>query len=98
MVPADVSVTVAVQLVPWCTTTEDGVQATLVEVVRGATVKVKAVLVVLAAWVASPPCKKEYHNSRCSTVENHIVVTHSHAPFQRRRRPVCPYLLGVQSG
>ena len=55
MVPADVSVTVAVQLVPWFTTTEDGVQATLVEVVRGATVKVKAVLVVLAAWVASPP-------------------------------------------
>ena len=55
MVPAEVSVTVAVQLVPWLTTTEDGVQATLVEVVRGATVKVKAVLVVLAAWVASPP-------------------------------------------
>jgi len=55
MVPAEVSVTVAVQLVPWLTTTEDGVQAILVEVVRGVTVKVKAVVVVLAAWVASPP-------------------------------------------
>jgi hypothetical protein len=43
----EVSVTVAVQLVPWLTTTEAGVQATVVEVVRGLTVKVKAVAVAL---------------------------------------------------
>jgi hypothetical protein len=47
-VPAmDVSVTVAVQLVPWFTTTVAGVQATLVEVVRGLTVTVNAVAVAL---------------------------------------------------
>jgi hypothetical protein len=47
-VPAmDVSVTVAVQLVPWFTTTVAGVQATLVEVVRGLTVTVNAAAVAL---------------------------------------------------
>ena len=46
-VPAEVSVTVAVQLVPWLTTTDEGVQATVVEVVRGLTVKVNAVAVAL---------------------------------------------------
>jgi hypothetical protein len=44
---AEVSVTVAVQLMPWLTTTEAGVQATVVEVARGLTVKVKAVAVAL---------------------------------------------------
>ncbi len=47
-VPAvEVSVTVAVQLVPWFTTTVAGVQAILVEVVRGLTVTVNAVAVAL---------------------------------------------------
>jgi len=47
-VPAvEVSVTVAVQLVPWLTTTDAGVHDTLVEVVRGVTVRTKAVAVVL---------------------------------------------------
>jgi hypothetical protein len=57
MVPREVSLTVAAQLVPWFTTTEEGEQATLVEVARGPTVKVKAVplVVVLGAWVPSPP-------------------------------------------
>jgi Na+/H+ antiporter NhaA len=43
----EVSTTVAVQLVPWLTTTEAGVHATLVEVVRGLTVTVKAAAVAL---------------------------------------------------
>jgi hypothetical protein len=46
-VPAEVSVTVAVQLVPWLTTMDEGVQTTVVEVVRGLTVKVNAVAVAL---------------------------------------------------
>jgi Na+/H+ antiporter NhaA len=46
-VPAEVSVTVAVQLVPWLTTTEAGVQATVVEVVLGLTVTVNAAAVAL---------------------------------------------------
>ena len=41
------SVTVAVQLVPWLTTTEAGVQATVVEVVLGLTVTVNAAAVAL---------------------------------------------------
>jgi Na+/H+ antiporter NhaA len=43
----DVSVTVAVQLVPWLTTTDAGLHDTLVDVVRGLTVRVKAVAVAL---------------------------------------------------
>jgi Na+/H+ antiporter NhaA len=43
----EVSVTVAVQLVPWLTTTVAGVHDTLVDVVRGLTVRVKAVAVAL---------------------------------------------------
>jgi len=54
-VPGEVSLTVAVQLVAWLTTTEVGEHPMLVEVIRGVTVKVKAVVVVLAAWVESPP-------------------------------------------
>jgi len=46
-VPSEVSVTVAVQLVAWLTRTEEGEQAILVEVVRGPTVNVKAVPVVV---------------------------------------------------
>jgi Na+/H+ antiporter NhaA len=46
-VPTEVSVTVAVQLVPWLTTTDAGVHATLVEVVRGLTVTVNAAAVAL---------------------------------------------------
>jgi hypothetical protein len=46
-VPGEVSVTVAVQLVPWLTTTVEGEHATLVEVVRGLTVMVKAAAVAL---------------------------------------------------
>jgi hypothetical protein len=46
-VPTEVSVTVAAQLVPWLTTTDEGVQATVVEVVRGLTVNVNAVAVAL---------------------------------------------------
>jgi Na+/H+ antiporter NhaA len=46
-VPGEVSETVAVQLVPWLTTTVDGVHATVVEVVRGLTVRVKAATVAL---------------------------------------------------
>jgi Na+/H+ antiporter NhaA len=46
-VPTEVSVTVAVQLVPWLTTTDAGVHDTVVEVVRGVTVRVKAVAVAL---------------------------------------------------
>ncbi len=46
-VPTEVSVTVAVQLVPWFTTTDAGVHDTLVVVVRGATVRTKAVAVAL---------------------------------------------------
>jgi hypothetical protein len=47
-VPAvEVSVTVAVQLVPWFTTTVAGVQAILVDVVRELTVTVNAVAVAL---------------------------------------------------
>ena len=38
---ADVSVTVAVQLVAWLTITEGGEHPTLVEVIRGVTVTVK---------------------------------------------------------
>ena len=38
---AEVSVTVTVQVVAWLTTTEAGVHDTLVEVVRGLTVRVK---------------------------------------------------------
>jgi Na+/H+ antiporter NhaA len=44
---AEVSVTVAVQLVPWLTTTEAGVHDTLAEVVRGPTVTTKAAAVAL---------------------------------------------------
>jgi Na+/H+ antiporter NhaA len=43
----EVSTTVAVQLVPWFKTTDAGVHATLVEVVRGPTVTVKEVAVAL---------------------------------------------------
>jgi Na+/H+ antiporter NhaA len=43
----EVSVTVAVQLVPWFRTTVAGVHATVVEVVRGLTVTVNAVAVAL---------------------------------------------------
>jgi Na+/H+ antiporter NhaA len=50
----DVSVTVAVQLVPWLTTTDAGLHDTLVDVVRGPTVRVKAVAVPLPEWVESP--------------------------------------------
>jgi hypothetical protein len=46
-VPTEVSVTVAVQLVPWFTTTVEGEHATLIEVVRGLTVTVKAAAVEL---------------------------------------------------
>jgi Na+/H+ antiporter NhaA len=46
-VPTEVSVTVAVQPVPWLTTTDAGVHATLVEVVRGLTVTVNAAAVAL---------------------------------------------------
>jgi hypothetical protein len=47
-VPAvEASVTVAVQLVPWLTTTEAGVQLTVVEVVLLLTVNVKAAAVEL---------------------------------------------------
>jgi Na+/H+ antiporter NhaA len=54
-VPAvEVSVTVAVQLVPWFTTTEAGVHDTLVDVVRGLTVTGKGAIVALAAWEVSP--------------------------------------------
>jgi Na+/H+ antiporter NhaA len=49
-----VSVTVAVQLVPWLTTTDAGLHDTLVDVVRGKTVRVKAVAVPLPEWVESP--------------------------------------------
>jgi hypothetical protein len=51
-VPAvEMSVTVAVQLVPWLTTTDAGVHETVVEVVRGDTAKLKedATVVELAA-------------------------------------------------
>jgi len=40
-VPGEVSLTVAVQLVAWLTTTEAGEHPTLVEVIRGVTVTVK---------------------------------------------------------
>ena len=50
----EVSVTVAVQLVPWFRTTVAGVHATVVEVVRGLTVTVNAVAVALPEWVESP--------------------------------------------
>jgi Na+/H+ antiporter NhaA len=50
----EVSATVAVQLVPWFTTTDAGVHDTLVEVVRGLTVTGKGATVALAAWVVSP--------------------------------------------
>jgi Na+/H+ antiporter NhaA len=50
----EVSVTVAVQLVPWLTTTDAGVHDTLVVVVRGATVRTKAEAVALPEWVGSP--------------------------------------------
>jgi Na+/H+ antiporter NhaA len=54
-VPAvEVSLTVAVQLVAWFTTTDAGVHDTLVEVVRGLTVTGKGATVALAAWVVSP--------------------------------------------
>jgi hypothetical protein len=43
----EVSVTVAVQLVPWFRTTVAGMHATVVEVVRGLTVTVNAVAVAL---------------------------------------------------
>jgi hypothetical protein len=46
-VPTEVSVTVAVQLVPWFTTTDAGVQATVVDVARGLTVTVNAAAVAL---------------------------------------------------
>jgi hypothetical protein len=46
-VPGDVSETVAVQLVPWFTTTVAGLQLTLVEVARTVTVKVNAAAVEL---------------------------------------------------
>lgn len=52
-VPVDVSTTVAVHEVAWPITTEDGVQATVVVVVRGSTVTL--VLPVLPLWLASPP-------------------------------------------
>jgi Na+/H+ antiporter NhaA len=45
--PEEVSTTVAVQLVPWFRTTDAGVHATLVEVVRGPTVTVNEVAVAL---------------------------------------------------
>ena len=51
--PVSVSVTVAVQLVPWLIATELGVQLTAVEVVRLVTVRAKPVLSALAAWIES---------------------------------------------
>ncbi len=53
-VPADVSVTVAVQLVPWLTTTEAGVHDTLVDVARAVAVTTKSVVAWLAALLVSP--------------------------------------------
>jgi hypothetical protein len=54
-VPAvEVSLTVAVQLVAWFTTTDAGAHDTLVEVVRGLTLTGKGAIVALAAWEASP--------------------------------------------
>jgi len=46
-VPGELSVTVAVQLVPWFTFTAPGLQLTVVEVVLLLTVKVKAAAVEL---------------------------------------------------
>jgi len=45
--PTEVSMTVAVQLVPWLTTTEAGVHATVVVVALLLTVRVKAAAVAL---------------------------------------------------
>jgi len=53
VVPAAVSVTVAVHEDAWLITTVDGVHATVVVVVRLLTVTLA--LPVLVAWVASPP-------------------------------------------
>src|SRR2546428_6604888 len=53
LVPASVSLTVAVQVVGWPTTTDAGVQPTLVLVERLLTVTV--VEPELPAWVVSPP-------------------------------------------
>jgi hypothetical protein len=52
-VPADVSVTVAVQLVAWLMTTVEGVQTTDVVVDRRVTVTLVAP--VFPTWFASPP-------------------------------------------
>ena len=53
VVPAALSVTVAVQLVAWLIATVDGVHATVVVVVLRLTVTF--VLPVLVAWFVSPP-------------------------------------------
>jgi hypothetical protein len=53
LVPLSVSVTVAVQLVPWLIATAEGVQLTAVEVVRFVTARAKPVLSALAAWIES---------------------------------------------
>ena len=53
VVPAALSVTVAVQLVAWLIATVDGVHATVVVVVLRLTVTL--VLPVLVAWFVSPP-------------------------------------------
>jgi hypothetical protein len=50
----EVSVTVAMHEVAWFTTTVPGVQATIVEVVRGVTVKANAGEFALPTWVVSP--------------------------------------------
>ena len=53
VVPAAVSVTVAVHEVAWLMNTVDGVHATVVVVVRRLTVTLA--LPVLVAWLVSPP-------------------------------------------
>jgi hypothetical protein len=53
LVPLSVSVTVAVQVVPTATSTEDGAQEIAVLVVRALTVSVVEPL--LTVWAASPP-------------------------------------------
>src|SRR5207245_9710280 len=57
VVPAAVSVTVAVHDVAWLMKTVDGVQATVVVVVRLLTVTLA--LPVLVPWLASPPYEAE---------------------------------------
>jgi hypothetical protein len=51
--PESVSDTVAVQVVAWLTTTDAGVQDTLVDVVRSVTASWKPVASALPAWIES---------------------------------------------